>query len=81
MRARVASALLLMAVEPLAMLFDPLRYAGVLRRYLPGMPAFWPWADRATQDFQVEVIREWYLLHRPALRFDAATRTFTTSAS
>ena len=58
------------------MVFDQLRYGPVLRRYLPGLPEFWAWADRDRQRFQIDVIRDWYLLHRHELEFDSAGRVF-----
>ena len=61
-------------------LFDQLRYWAIVKRYLPEAPDFWLWADVATQRFQVDVIRDWYLLHRSQMRFDAKRRVFTTEA-
>jgi len=56
--------------------FDALRYWPVVKRYLPDVPDFWLWADEQKQKAQAEVIRDWYLLHRPSLKFDPATHVF-----
>jgi hypothetical protein len=61
----------------LPLLLDQFRYEPVLRRYLPQMPPFWIWADPKVQAFQADVIRDWYLLRRPALVFDAERKVFT----
>ncbi len=62
----------------LTMVFDQLRFGPVLRRYLPPLPEFRVWADRDRQRFQIDVIRDWYLLHRHDLAFDDATHVFRT---
>ncbi|MEX1016783.1 MAG: hypothetical protein WDZ31_08550 [Phycisphaeraceae bacterium] len=52
----------------LVRLFDHYRWWYVARRRLPGgvadAPPFWWWADREVQRFQVDVLRNWYLLQR-----------------
>ena len=49
-------------------LFDHYRWWHVLRRYLPDdAPPFWLWADPALKQFQVEVLRNWYLVRRRRL--------------
>jgi hypothetical protein len=46
-------------------LLDQRRWWRVLELYLPNdAPPFWPWADPHLEAFQVEVLRNWYLLHR-----------------
>jgi len=65
----------------LHLLFDQLRYAPVLHHYFPRMPRFDLWTDVEHQKQQVERIRDWYLLFRPALRFDDQRKIFTTEAS
>jgi len=51
-------------VDPLE-LFDEHRWWLVLRTQLADdAPQFWPWADPDLLNFQVEVLRSWYLLHR-----------------
>lgn len=64
--------------EPLSLrlLLDQLRYWPVLRAYLPDAPPFWLYGDAEIQQFQVQFIRDWYLINRPRLRFDEATRRF-----
>jgi hypothetical protein len=50
-------------------LFDQARWWHVLRRYLPAdAPPFWPWADPQLEAFQVDVIRDWYLVRRASMR-------------
>jgi hypothetical protein len=61
---------------PLTLVLDSLRFEVVLKRYVPGLPEFWVWADLKTQKTQADVIRDWYLLNRPGLRFDAEKRVF-----
>ena len=47
-------------------LFDQARWWRVLKRYLPpDAPPFWVWADPQLAQFQIDLLREWYLLHRP----------------
>ncbi|MDH3584962.1 MAG: hypothetical protein OER86_12190 [Phycisphaerae bacterium] len=60
----------------LDLLLDALRFWSILRRYVPKVPTFHPWAGETVQRFEVEVIREWYLLHRRRLQFDAEKRIF-----
>ncbi len=62
----------------LPLLLDQFRYEPVLRRYVPQLPQFWIWADPKVQAYQADVIRDWYLLRRPALVFDAQRKIFTT---
>ena len=46
-------------------LFDQYRWWPVLRAHLPEeAPPFWVWSDPALARFQVDVLREWYLLNR-----------------
>lgn len=48
--------------------FDRHRWWTVLRARGPSsLPPFWYWADRPLQRFQVQVMRNWYLLHRHTL--------------
>jgi hypothetical protein len=63
----------------LPVLMDEFRYQRILRRYLPQMPGVWLWADRSVQRFQADVVREWYLLMRPGLVWNAATQQFATA--
>ncbi len=50
-------------------LFDQQRWWRVMRRYLPaGHPDFWWWADAELERFQVDVLRNWYLVHRVRIR-------------
>jgi hypothetical protein len=50
---------------PLAQLFDQSRWWYVLRRFLPtDAPPFWVWADADLERFQIDVLRDWYLLNR-----------------
>lgn len=45
-------------------LFDQKRWWPVLRRYLPDdAPPFWIWADVELDEFQVDVLRNWYLIY------------------
>ncbi len=58
---------------------DADRFIGVLRRYLPAVrerAPFWVWADPALQRFQLDVLRDWYLLHRSSLVWDSSSRTY-----
>jgi hypothetical protein len=51
-------------------LFEHYRWWSVLKRYWPhraSPPRFWYWADRPLQRFQMQVLRNWYLLHRHRL--------------
>lgn len=53
-------------------LFDKFRWWYVMEAYLPQLfdepaPPFWLWADPALQRFQVDVLRDWYLIHRHTL--------------
>lgn len=56
--------------EQLRELLDEKRFDPVLRRYLPEAPPVWLWADPDLQRFQVELLRNWYLIHRAELSFD-----------
>lgn len=57
--------------------FDQLRWWRVLGHYLPALlgeaggeadtPPFWVWGDPQLQSFQIDVLRNWYLLHRHEL--------------
>jgi len=57
----------------LRQLFDQLRWWRVLAFYLPELfpetdrPDFWLWGDPVLQQFQIEVLRDWYLLQRHRL--------------
>lgn len=51
-------------------------FVHVLRQCVPEAPCFDEWADARVQQFQVDVLRAWYLVHRPDLRFETATRTW-----
>ena len=52
----------------LVQLLDHYRWWHVLRCYLPNdAPPFWLWADPALKAFQVEVLRNWYLVQRRKL--------------
>jgi len=66
--------------EALRLLLNQARYEPVLRRYLPELPPLWFYAEVDVQRYQVDVIRNWYLLNRSELRFDRATRTFAAGA-
>ncbi len=51
------------------------RWWYVMRHYLPNdAPPLWLWADPALHRFQVDVLRDWYLLHRPELTNNALAR-------
>jgi hypothetical protein len=48
--------------------FDRYRWWSVLKPALPNdAPPFWYWADRRLQRFQVQALRQWYLLNRHTL--------------
>lgn len=64
------------SVETLVTLMDLGRYHVVVAHYLPDAPAFDPWAEADQKRAQVEALRDWYLLHRHDLTFDAAARRF-----
>ena len=52
------------SVNVVAMLRDQ-RFWHVLRRYLPAdAPPFWLWADPQLQAFQVDVLRDWWVVRR-----------------
>lgn len=57
-------------------ILDDKRFHPFLKMHLPDMPPFWLWADPALQQFQTDVIRDWYLIHRPDLRFDSRRKQF-----
>jgi len=49
-------------------LFDQFRWWRVISRYLPDdAPPFWPWADAELEQFQIDLMRDWYLLNRHRL--------------
>ena len=49
-------------------LFDKFRWWPVIRRYLPDdAPPFWVWGDPLVEQFQVDLLREWYLINRQRL--------------
>jgi HEAT repeat protein len=49
-------------------LFDQLRWWYILKDYLPAdAPPFWWWADAELEAFQVDVLRDWYLINRHRL--------------
>lgn len=52
------------------------RYAAVLRRYLPQIPPLPYWSDEETQKQELDLMRNWYLLFRPELKFDTLSRQF-----
>jgi hypothetical protein len=58
----------------LRQLFDQLRWWRVLAFYLPELfdeqppPRFWLWGDPMLQRFQIDVLRDWYLLQRHRLK-------------
>lgn len=55
--------------EDLLTLLDQFRWWHVLRHYLPAdAPPFWLWADPDLQRFQLEVLRDWYVVNRYAMR-------------
>lgn len=57
----------------LIQLFKHFRWWRVFSRYLPpSAPPFWVWADEDLQKFQIDVLRDWYLLNRHRLRQPAA---------
>ncbi|MBI1370662.1 MAG: hypothetical protein GC162_18650 [Planctomycetes bacterium] len=60
----------------LELLFDQLRYWPVVHHFLPGAPKFNCYAAPELERQQVDVLRDWYLLMRPGLRFDTKTHTF-----
>lgn len=64
----------------LHLLFDQLRYWPVIRRYLPGAPPFSMWVDVQAQKRQIDVIRDWYLIYRPGLRFDPQAKAFNITS-
>ena len=46
-------------------LFDRWRWWVVVEGYLPeDAPPFWVWADPQLQQFQVDVLRDWWLIRR-----------------
>ena len=65
----------------LHLLFDQLRYWPVLKQYLPGAPPFSMWVDVDAQKQQLDVIRDWYLIYRPSLRFDPQAHVFNLTES
>jgi len=53
-------------------LFDKFRWWYVMQAYLPRLfdepaPPFWLWADTELQRFQIDVLRDWYLIQRHTL--------------
>jgi hypothetical protein len=55
--------------EDLFTLVDRFRWWTVLKHYLPkDAPPFWVWADPDLQRFQLEVLRDWYVIHRYEMR-------------
>ncbi len=53
-----------LADEDLIDLFDQLRWWRIVQRYLPNnAPPFWVWADPQLEQFQIDVLRQWHLLH------------------
>jgi hypothetical protein len=62
-------------------MLDEQRFGPFLARYLPGCPQFELYADPALGQFQVDLIRHWYLMQRGRLHFDPAMRIFHTSES
>jgi hypothetical protein len=49
-------------------LLDQSRWWWVLSRYLPDdAPPVWVWADSDLEQFQIDVLRDWYLTHRQRL--------------
>lgn len=45
--------------------FDTQRWWRIASRYLPAdAPPFWVWGDRELEEFQIDVLRNWYLIHR-----------------
>ncbi len=55
---------------------DEQRFAVLLQRYVPAAPRFDVWADVRLGQFQVDIMRTWYLVQRPALRFNRAEHRF-----
>lgn len=50
-------------------LFEHYRWWEVAGTYLPtSAPPFWVWADRELQLFQLDVLRDWYLINRHKLK-------------
>ncbi len=66
--------------EPMGVLLDQRRYWMVLRHFAPDLPDFWVWGDPILQQFQVDVIRNWYLLRRHDLKFDPQAGQFRIGA-
>lgn len=66
--------------EPMGVLLDQRRYWVVMRHFLPDLPEFWVWGDPILQQFQVDVIRNWYLLRRHDLKFDPQAGRFRIGA-
>ena len=60
----------------LPLLLDQIRFLPVLQRYLPDLPEFSIWGDTMLQQFQADVMRNWYLLNRSKLSFDPASKRF-----
>lgn len=51
-------------------LLDRWRWWVVVSEYLPEQaPPFWVWADPELQQFQIDVLRDWWLIYRAAKRF------------
>jgi hypothetical protein len=59
----------------LRLVLDTARFAHVLTRYLPA-PSIGFWAEGKVQQMQIDRLRDWYLIHRPDLTFDAKSRRF-----
>ncbi len=52
--------------------FDTQRWWRIASRYLPEeSPPFWVWGDHELELFQIDVLRNWYLIHRDDLYPDA----------
>ena len=50
-------------------LLDHYRWWYVLKHYLPeDAPPFWVWADPQLEQFQIDVLRNWYLVNRHRFR-------------
>jgi hypothetical protein len=61
---------------------DQWRWRRVLYHFLPAdAPPFWVWADPDLERFQIEVLRDWYLLHRYELGHSATAPAATQSAA
>ncbi len=60
-------------------MLDEQRFRPFLARYLPHSPPFELYGDPALQQWQVALIRHWYLMHRGELQFDSAARQFRIS--